>query len=972
MPLEPPDHQINGYNSAQYNPSLGVGKNQRSANHLPRSLSFLETWGFGLTGHLVWITIAPAIHAALGAGAIFIWVPGTIVGILLNLQVQRLGRQWPEMSGGTPNYATRLLNKYPVLGSYGAIAYFFAWAAVPGVNALILTDLIKANLQPLGLSFPDTVLKIGFTAIAFIVAFSGTRALSILHLCFILPAAGFLLVFCTQGIGWLAISPDSPGFFPSSWSSFSFVEWAKWFFFAVYGTYACETASSFVADSKRPSETLRFLSFAAWLMPIVYLGGSWILMRLATSKGLGDNTFSNLLAAAKPFWGESASYLVTLLVVSCCLLASATTVSNCPRVLYQLALDGHLSPVFAVVSRREVLGPSLVLTFLISLACLAWGDVARLVMVSGTAYLASMMTVHFALWLHRGRPEVLWPWWSGIFLLMEAVVLVVGGLSWNWQDLTIGLLFPGAILVADAAIRRIAFPPFHPTWWIQRYREQRVKIKDFVALQVGMLIFLICSSVAIAWTIRAKLDGLPGDVANNLLILLLITVAFVGVAIASLTIFPQVASIAIARKQAEKLFITALDTVLDTVLVLDEQGIIRQSNPAAVALFRRKTSELIGHSLNQLLPGLVGEPDGWPSWSEQNLSQGYPDLRILEVTLSTRSQEDFQEYIVILRDITDRKRAEEALRESEARSRQQAAQLEQTLQELKQTQIHLIQTERMSSLGQLVAGVAHEINNPVNFIYGNISHLNNYCQDLIYLINLYQSRLPNPDQEIQDLIEKIDLDFLIKDMPKLLSSMKVGSDRIREIVLTLRNFSRLDEAEMKPVDIHEGIDSTLLILQNRLKANPEHPGIEVIKKYGNLPKVECYAGQLNQVFMNILSNAIDALYKKDKKRSPEDIKEHPSTIIICTQVLAQNRVAISIKDNGSGIPETALARLFDPFFTTKAVGEGTGLGLSISYQIVVDKHGGRLECISEVGQGAEFWIEIPIRQSDNIRQAALG
>ncbi len=295
----------------------------------------------------------------------------------------------------------------------------------------------------------------------------------------------------------------------------------------------------------------------------------------------------------------------------------------------------------------------------------------------------------------------------------------------------------------------------------------------------------------------------------------------------------------------------------------------------------------------------------------------------------------------------------------------QAQQLEQTVQELQRTQSQLVQSEKMSSLGQLVAGVAHEINNPVSFIYGNLAHAEDYTQDILGLLKLYQQQYPNPAPEIQSEIEAIDLDFLIEDLPKLLDSMKVGAERICEIVCSLRNFSRLSEAEMKAVDIHEGLDSTLMILQNRLKAQPKHPGIQVIKEYGNLPKVECYAGQLNQVFMNLLSNAIDAIDEQNQTRSFEEIKARPSIIRVRTEVNS-NQVIIRIADNGPGMTEQVKARLFDPFFTTKPVGVGTGLGLSISYQIVVEKHGGQLHCQSYEGQGTEFVIQIPLWQSSDL------
>ncbi|MEG4862787.1 MULTISPECIES: PAS domain S-box protein [unclassified Microcoleus] len=290
-----------------------------------------------------------------------------------------------------------------------------------------------------------------------------------------------------------------------------------------------------------------------------------------------------------------------------------------------------------------------------------------------------------------------------------------------------------------------------------------------------------------------------------------------------------------------------------------------------------------------------------------------------------------------------------------------ARELEQTLQKLTSAQSQLIQSEKMSSLGQLVAGVAHEINNPVNFIYGNLSHANDYTQDLLHLIELYQNHYPDPVPEIQEEVEAIELDFLMSDLPKLLSSMKVGADRIQKIVASLRTFSRMDEAEMKAVNIHDGIDSTLMILQHRIKAKHNHPEIEVIKDYGKLPLVECYAGQLNQVFMNVLSNALDALEERDLRRSAEEMRQNPSTISIKTEMLEGDRVLIRIADNGVGIADAVVTQLFNPFFTTKPVGKGTGMGLSISYQIVTDRHKGSLKCTSSPGQGAEFAIEIPLK-----------
>jgi signal transduction histidine kinase len=317
----------------------------------------------------------------------------------------------------------------------------------------------------------------------------------------------------------------------------------------------------------------------------------------------------------------------------------------------------------------------------------------------------------------------------------------------------------------------------------------------------------------------------------------------------------------------------------------------------------------------------------------------------------------------------------------EDRVEERTVELKSTLSELQRTQAQMLQSEKMSSLGQLVAGVAHEINNPVNFIHGNLTHVQNYIQDLLDFVQLYQLHHPSPAVAIQTKAEEIDLSFIQEDLPNTLSSMRIGTDRIRAIVLSLRNFSRLDESDSKPADIHEGLDSTLLILQHRIKKQSAQQEIEIIRDYGVLPLVECYPGLLNQVFMNILSNAIDAIEEKNQKQTvqnkldqnkldqnklDQNKLEQPSQITIRTTVSNQSHLQwaqIAIADNGCGISEEVQKRIFDPFFTTKAVGKGTGMGMSISYQIVVEKHQGKLECFSTTEQGTEFLIQIPIQQA---------
>ncbi|MEC4896175.1 MAG: PAS domain S-box protein [Oscillatoria sp. PMC 1051.18] len=327
-------------------------------------------------------------------------------------------------------------------------------------------------------------------------------------------------------------------------------------------------------------------------------------------------------------------------------------------------------------------------------------------------------------------------------------------------------------------------------------------------------------------------------------------------------------------------------------------------------------------------------------------------------------------FLAVVLDITERVKTETELERSQAQLKQKK-QLESALRQLRRTQAQLIQSEKMSSLGQMVAGIAHEINNPINFIYGNLSYAISYTNDLLSLVKVYQEEYPEPTSKVEEKIDEIDLAFLKEDFPKLINSMQVGAERIREIVRSLRNFSRLDEAQMKEVDIHEGLDSTLMILQNRLKAKPGHPEIKVIKEYGMQKRVDSYPGQLNQVFMNILSNGIDALEEYHSHRSEEEIAANPPTIRIQTSFRdgespkgdrGANWLEIRIADNGSGIPKKVQQHLFEPFFTTKPVGKGTGLGLAISYSIIVEKHHGQIKCVSELGKGTEFIIEIPIHQ----------
>ncbi len=337
-----------------------------------------------------------------------------------------------------------------------------------------------------------------------------------------------------------------------------------------------------------------------------------------------------------------------------------------------------------------------------------------------------------------------------------------------------------------------------------------------------------------------------------------------------------------------------------------------------------------------------------------------PDFLFLQQT----SQTAIREVQSLTEELTQQKiqiqASLEVQKELTSLSQNQSQHLKQALSNIKETQSQLIQAEKMSSLGMLVAGIAHEINNPVTFIHGNLRYLQEYVESLLKLLQLYQKYYPQPPSEIATEADIIDIVFLETDLPKLLNSIKIGTERICKIVDSLKTFSRHDEAKKKPVDIHSGIDSTLLILQHRLKAYGINAEIQVIKQYGELPLVNCYASSINQVFMNIISNSIDAL--RDAEENCADWNQEP-TIVIRTLVNGSQNLVVRIADNGMGMEQSAMDKIFDPFFTTKPVGKGTGLGLSISYGIVVEKHGGKLSCISAPSEGAEFAIEIPLLNS---------
>lgn len=886
---------------------------------LTRSFSRLEDLGFSLTGLLVWPGTAIGMHYALGPQALLVWLPAVIVGIFLNLQLARLGKYWPEMSGGTSNYATRLLKPYPRLGLYAASGYFISWAALIPINAIVLTDLIAALVTPYGIEISKITLKIGFTLIAFILAFSGNRALAILHVIFMLPAIGFLLVFAIQGLGWLLLSPESPGFLPADWGVFKPVEWAKWYLVAVYAVYASEGATAFIAESRHPRTALHYLALTAGLLPIVYLGGSWVVMRLASDRSLADDALLNLIQSARAFWGSEAMVSIVLLVAFASLLGCATAVALSARVLYQLAIDGYISPVFGVVSRRGVLGPALSATLVISIGCLIWGDVLRIVSITGIGYLVSMMVVHLGLWLNRGRPEIRWPWWSLGFLSVEAVVLVVGGLAWSLEDFILGLMVPLWVIMADRCIYRLPWRIFQPCWWTRRYKvRQGSNFKDFVGLQVSVLVFLICGATTVGWVMRSWLEKMPPDVRISLLAIVVLTAGFVGVTIACWTSLPQVATIIEARERSELLFTIAQDAIA----AIDDRGVIHQVNPAMMNLFGTNSSALVGHRLQEYLTDLPDRVSDWPRRSEQQLIQGDSAIA-LEMSSSQLTHDYLEEKVIILRDITEQKQASSALRRKTAQLREQAQLLEGRVRE-RTAQLEQAKEKAdaaNAAKSNFIASMSHELRTPLNAILG-------FAQ-----IMTRSQTLPPEQQENIGIISR-------------------SGEHLLTLINNILDLSKIEAGKISLNETNFDLYRLLSDIEDMLGLKAAQKGLQLLVEYSpDLPQyIRTDLVKLRQVLINLTNNAL----------------KFTETGRVLVRVASRSRaenpglITFEVEDTGVGIAPEELNHLFEAFSQTttgKQAQEGTGLGLAIARSFV-QLMGGEITVRSELGRGTTFQFEI--------------
>lgn len=892
-------------------------------------LSSVEVWSFGFTGLLLWIVVAPVAHAGLGALALLMWVPITCVGMIIVHQVRHMAMYWPEMAGGTPNYTARLLKEYPWFGRYAALAYFQAWAAVPTVSAILLTELIKVNLSIVDFSIDETWLKTGLTFLGFVVAFAGIRALSVLHMFYFLPAIGFLLAFCIEGLVWVSSTPLIMRPIAADWTQLKLVEWAKWYFVATFAVYAVETASSFMADSRKPAQTLRSMTVAIWLMPIVFIGGSWLLSSLVSNPNIAGNMYLTLLNATMYFWGKSSFFLVIFLITSSCLLTSATACANTPRILYQLAQDGHIAPVFGVVSRRGVPIPALILVMGLSILGLFLGDLLRVLMVAATGYFFAFIAMHFGLWLNRNEEFVKWPWLALGLFFAELFIFVLGGLSWSSFDFLMGLLFPFIIMGLDWIVRRVPLEIFQPNWWADKFKPKPYgQMKDGLSFQVTMLLVLICGAVSVGWSVSALIDGFRvGNIGANLFAILLELLGFLGVAVACWTTIPQVASIAEAREQAVSEAHHLLTSALDAILVVDDEDIIRSANPAAENLFSMDAVDLVGHPLVNFLPALASQAGGGPRRSEHILEQSDGSARHLVVSVSTISGTPLSEHAVILHDISNLKAAESALKASLA----ETASINQALT---QANRELLQKNQENEM--FVYSVSHDLRSPLVNLQGFSQELSASSKDLHELL-----ADPAVPVSIQQRARSI-LDEDVKDAVRFIQAAVSRLSNIIDALLRLSRAGRL-EYHFQSVDM----DATIRRIVDAMNATINQRGAEVVVR--KLPGAYADPTAMEQVFANLLSNALNYL-------NPRRLG------LIEIGVQAQDDAHFHtyfVRDNGLGIPVSAQKKIFHIFqrFHPEAA-KGEGVGLSIVRR-VVERHGGSIWYESEEGEGTTFFVKLP-------------
>lgn len=981
-----------------------------AAQGLPRRLSTLETWGFGFTVLLFWLVVAPEVHAFIGPAAIWVWLPATAAGIVVILQIRRLALERLDAAGGSPVYVADLWRDRPWVARWAGLAYFHSWAIVPAALSWFLADYAAANLAVQGVTVPAWTIQFVFLGAIYLTAFSGVRVLSVIHLCFVLPSLGLLLLFALQGLGWLATSaaPERVRVEMPAWGP-----WFAAYLLIAYTTYGVETAAAFTADSRRPRATLNCLLAAATLLPVVMVGGSWFLARAAPPQP--DATTGALLETiGAPLWSAFTPIGVTFMVAASLVLACATAVAVAPRVIWQLSRDGHLAPVLGQLSGEGVPRNAVLLALLLALAH-TWMGADQMLLLGGASWIGFWCVMHVGLWRRRAESRVLWPRLALALALIEGAALLVGGIILGGALVLLGLMVPLLLVVGDHWLRRVELAPLGRLLpWRQSNRPDQGR-------EIALMVGLILITVTVGWLAGRLIGEELTTEATRASIILLLIAAFVGIAWASRTSLRQIERLEHTGQALEEIIASAADGML----VADAEGRILLANPAAERLLDRNESELLGRQLQTFVPSLEGMPEAWSGFEEYDLP-GDGDHRTVEVAARSSGTGAAVEYTVTLRDLTDRKVAETALRESEQRleAALEASRVRVWEYDVESRRIRLAPGPDLLGYGLDKASIAlrtwrgllHPDDRAVAaerldaHVLGEAAHYRSehrqQAADGDWVWVLEQGRAVARDasgralriigtsidvserkrleqqlvqaqkmEAVGHLAGGVAHDFnnvltailataelLLEDESELdvqqrqdIADIRDAALRAAEITRQLLAFGRRQQLRPSVVDVNEAVLGVERLLGRLIG---EHIRLQT-DLHPEPAYVRADPALLEQAIVNLVLNARDAMTEGGVLTvsthalvlTAQDVAEFPDT--------GSGRAwAVRVADTGSGMSPETRERLFEPFYTTKGPGQGAGLGMAMVYGFV-RQSGGFIWVHSEAGAGTRIDLVFP-------------
>ena len=978
---------------------------------LPRRLSVLETWGFGFTVLLFWLVVAPEVHELIGPGAIWVWLPATAAGIVVNLQIRRLALARLDAAGGSPVYVAGLWRDRPLLARWTGLAYIHSWAIVPAALSWFLAEFAVSNLSILGLALPAWPIQLTFLAAIYLTAFSGVRVLSVVHLCFVLPSLGLLVVFAFQGVGH-AVTTDVPT------ATFVLPAWSAWlaaYFLVVYTTYGVETAAAFTADSRNPRATINCLLAAAAMLPVIMIGGSYFLAAADPTPASGLTTGAVLESAGMPLWGAFTPIGVTFMVASSMVLACATAVAVAPRVIWQLSRDGLLAPILGTLTPEGV--PRSAVTFALLLAVAhVWMGAEQMLLLGGASWIGFWCLTHLGLWRRRGEPSVLWPHLALALAILEGMALVIGGLMLGGGLVLLGLSIPLLLAFGDAVLRRSRLPP------AMTQLPWRQSGTDSQAREITLMTGLIVGTVSVGWMTGHLVGSELSAEAMRASIVLLLIAAFVGIAWVSRTSLRRLDRLERAQGALEDIITSAADAML----VVDAKGRIQLANPAAERLLNRSENALMNIPLPEFVPGLTGAPAQWSGFQEFELGGG-SEVRTVELAAHRSATAVPAEFTVTMRDLTARKAAEDALRTSEQRLEAAVEASRSVVWELdvvggtiarsgvgggllglraKQIPVLVADWERVVHRDDLQAvrdrledhvrgtapvyesehrlrdakgewiwvlergrGVAWDENGRATRIIGTTTDISdrkrleqqfNQAQKMEAVGHLAGGVAHDFNNVLTAILTTAEL--LLEDSKRLQADQLADVQEIRdaalraaEITRQLLAFGRRQQLRPRTVDVNDAVHGVERLLRRLIG---EHIVLET-ECHPEPALIRTDPGQLEQAIINLALNARDAMPDGGRlvittlplTLTPARVADQPG-------VPPGPAWAVRVSDSGTGMDAATRERLFEPFFTTKGLGQGAGLGMAMVYGFV-RQSGGMVHVDSAPGTGTRIDLIFP-------------